>query len=121
MRIAVRVLRARSMLQSTEILEFQKSMPEEATAPLSPRLHGLQSLFVILICFSISLFVPLFLLLACRGHAAANGVALETGCHGPELPFGLLSGIMLLLLLRVWAALNEPDLRLVLRGSEFSQ
>jgi hypothetical protein len=51
----------------------------------------------------ISTAVPLILLLIYRTHAAKEGIVLESGCHGPEVPFGMLSGILMAVQLRLIA------------------
>lgn len=61
---------------------------------------GLISKSVLLIQVTISIVVPLSLLLVYRSYALKAGLILESGCHGPELPFGMLSGILLALQLR---------------------
>lgn len=48
----------------------------------------------------ISIAVPLALLLIYKAYAAKEGIVLESGCHGPELPFGMLSGILMAVQLR---------------------
>ena len=47
-----------------------------------------------------SFIVPMILLFKYRRYAMENGIELETGCHGPELFFGMLTGIFLCLFLR---------------------
>ncbi len=61
------------------------------------------------IMFAISMFIPLALLLLYRNHAIRAGISLETGCCGPELPFGLLSGILMAVQLRLLT--TDSDLR----------
>jgi len=44
--------------------------------------------------------VSLFLLILTERWLHRNGVAYEGGCHGPEMTFGLLSGVLLVLQIR---------------------
>jgi hypothetical protein len=48
----------------------------------------------------LSLATSHLLLMTYQMYAANLGFQPETGCHGPELPFGMLSGIFHLFLLR---------------------
>ena len=55
----------------------------------------------------LSTVVSLSLFLAYQKYAVENGIQLEKGCCGPELPFGMLSGFLFLLQLRYTVSLQE--------------
>jgi len=44
--------------------------------------------------------VSLFLLILTERWLTRNGIAYESGCHGPEMTFGLLTGVLLILQIR---------------------
>lgn len=52
--------------------------------------------------FAISFFLPLVLLIAVNSYAQKFSIHLESGCQGPEMFFGLLSGVLMALQLKHW-------------------
>ncbi len=64
---------------------------------------------VMFIQWLVSVIVPLVLLLVYQKYANENGIKLEKGCEGPELPFGMLSGILYLLQLRYFSFSRDPS------------
>ena len=49
----------------------------------------------------IATLLPLSLLLLCLDYALFHNIKLEQGCHGPGVSFGLLSGLLFALQLRI--------------------
>lgn len=56
---------------------------------------------------SVFIFIAAVLLNSFTTKAAQNGSILESGCHGPELPFALLSPFLVLITLRLRIALQN--------------
>lgn len=58
---------------------------------------------------SFSIGLPLICLLIYMDYAKTNGIRLETGCEGPGIPFGMLSGIIFAVILRFKSAHRLSD------------
>lgn len=67
------------------------------------KVRNLVSSFLFGIYALLSIVVPLVLLVIFRTYATKVGLVLDSGCHGPELPFGMLSGVLMVLQLRFLA------------------
>lgn len=73
----------------------------EISIPLSEVVSIKKFKIILLLIFGIvSVGLPLILLLFYRAYATKEGIILESGCHGPELSFGMFSGILMALQLR---------------------
>lgn len=81
---------------TTSLIEYLR--PQELRIPRMSRILSAAVLASELL-FSIGL--PLVGLLIYMNHAEANGIKLETGCEGPGIPFGMLSGILFALIQRL--------------------
>lgn len=61
----------------------------------------------VLSCTLISIAIPIGLYILFRNYASAGGLSIESGCHGPESGFGMLSGILLCLQLRFSSTISN--------------
>lgn len=71
----------------------------EAIELKTPKIHWNSNVIIFFQWLS-STAISLILLLVYQKYAAENGIALEKGCEGPGIPFGMLSGFLFLLQLR---------------------
>lgn len=76
--------------------EIQKPSYEK----LNVFVKAIQSVLLHTVFFAVSTIVPLVLFLIYRNYATQAGIVLKSGCDGPELPFGMLSGFFMWLQLR---------------------
>jgi|TARA_Y100000817_G_C16673754_1_gene462682 hypothetical protein len=65
--------------------------------------YWVQNLSIIII----SVTLPAFLFLIFQNYASTEGLAIESGCHGPELGFGMLSGVLMCLQLRFFTSHSD--------------
>ncbi|MGE3756394.1 MAG: hypothetical protein AB7H97_01490 [Pseudobdellovibrionaceae bacterium] len=88
-----------------EITSFEQICSEAVIRPRwfrYPRVNteGLRIGFFAI--FSVSVSTTLFLMFL--SYAEAHGIKLENGCEGPGVPFGMLSGVLFALFLRIEAS-----------------
>lgn len=57
--------------------------------------------FLMMVFGLISMTVPFGLFLLYQTYALKEGITIEPGCHGPGVPFGMLSGILMALQFRL--------------------
>ena len=60
----------------------------------------LSSPIIMAFCAAVSIVVPITSFLLYRIYAVNSGLVLGSGCHGPELSFGMLSGVLMIIQLR---------------------
>ncbi len=66
-----------------------------------PHLEKVRGAIIFLLEIAVSIGLPMAGLLIYMAYAEANGIKLEVGCHGPGVPFSMLSGILYALILRI--------------------
>lgn len=64
-------------------------------------LRKLRSAFILFCELAFSIGLPMIGLLVYMAYAEADGTKLEVGCHGPGVPFSMLSGILFLFIQRL--------------------
>lgn len=64
-------------------------------------LKKLRMILVLLAELTFAIGLPMIGLLTYMAYAEAKGIKLEVGCHGPGVPFSMLSGILYALILRI--------------------
>ena len=64
-------------------------------------LRKLRSVFILFCELAFSIVLPMIGLLVYMTYAEANAIKLEVGCHGPGVPFSMLSGILFIFIQRL--------------------
>lgn len=66
-----------------------------------PNLEKVRGAIILLLEVAVSIALPMVCLLTYMAYAEANVIKLETGCEGPAIPFGMLSGFIFAVILRL--------------------
>lgn len=98
-----------NMTQITEIVPWPEDGTIAAKHQSRKAIGPLWYLFTIVLMGLVSTTIPMILLMVHVNYVSKTGIVIPSGCHGPELPFAMLSGILMCIQLRFFMLDSEAD------------